>query len=285
MYLMSSLALSGGEQNYYEDNSLGNDEWGISMSSSFTQTCFLAGVAGNLSHGSLWDQDPNYGTIDGSAEVSVGPGNPVNDGPVLYARTSFGIDGSYHLVWDNHEVAGQATCVYYPNSTSGSIGGFNNHFDGQYETSVIVAASGRQCFLSGLKGGEQSWTSSSDYAEIIPVTSRVYPYVTTWKLRANIPHGNNGIWPRVDATCIDFPAGTTITTGTIQGPTSPDGTQISGPANILQRAGCGITSVHGALATDSYTAGAVMSSPSDTGDGSWRLAVSAGMTVSWACAK
>lgn len=277
-------AIVGAYTDAFESNAFGDNAFGVSMAQPTDRTCFLAGVAGNLGKGTLWDYSSQR-VFSGNTFVMVGGGNYVNpDGPVLYARGGYYLNQVNQPVWAGNKVQGQANCVAYPASANEHYGSFSNPIEGAFSKHVIIASGRRQCFLDALVGGDGSWKTASTSVRVQKRKSGLFVH---WFLEGEISHNGNGIWPSVGAVCIDFPADSEIVEGTATAAAGAAVTKtlVPGPHSWVDSWVCGITGVDGAFKTDSYSDGVEMIEPVASGDGSWKLRVTNGKTAHWACVR
>src|SRR5262249_25731781 len=116
------------------------------------------------------------------------------------------------------------------------------------------------------------------YARVVRMDTTDSTHPTTgWYVEANLTSSFDGSEAAVEATCVDFPAGSTITHGTLDG----NGTSVT-IASGSGIKGCGLFEIRGAL--KSSTSGALIMGP-DVSDGDWTITVSSGNTAGWRCVK
>src|SRR5262245_23097904 len=143
-------------------------------------TCFLSGVAGNLS----------AGTIEGKGWRSEASVFEKDNFWMLRARGGGNKDGAAINNWVN----AHAVCIFLAvnhktNKTSVVDGG---------KAFLANVKPPLQCFLSGILGGSGNWTNNSDYV-------RVTEDGTKWHIEGISSFNPDKPW--VSAICVDMPPG------------------------------------------------------------------------------
>jgi len=265
------------------------DPIGINIGPSSDRTCFLAGVAGNLNTGC----QPNFcsGPYDMPSTAWVFTPYPALDHYQLVGTGGAYTNNVNQRVWYNNPVSAQATCVYA--STHFDVGMVIQSSASARIARIADLSAGngtvRQCFLKGLEGTDGAWNDQGhNHAWIYKatVTDGLHP-TTGWYLNFDVTAGypapggpNPGAPSWAHATCVDFPGGTTITSGSVW--------DIGGAAQAITSGpgvkACGLTGVQGAFNQNSWTDGALMNFPAQI-DGNWSLTVTGSKTANWACAR
>lgn len=255
------------------------DTVGHNMGPTSDRTCFLSGVGGDLNKGA----QPGFGCgSQGLQSIAEVGGKPSDPDYWLMAHGGACSNQVNQLVWNNNEIKAQATCVFYTANVA----------SGQWEHGNAVRITGphasnnkvRQCFLTGLYGVAGAWNSSGNFARVHKVTASEtdteHP-TTGWYIDANLPMPADGSHPRVLASCVDFPQGSVVTTGSESVSTvTKTHTLTSGTAVKA----CALTKVKGAFNVNNSLNGVLMKFPSSA-TGTWKLTISAGKEANWACVK
>ena len=226
----------------------------IDIGSAANQTCFLAGVAGNLNAGWGWD----HGGRPSQAGVGIdGNGH-------YFVVASGGLD--YGNVVMNNPVDGKVVCIgTSANRKSYSQGGAGQ---GVNETTTLEPIkANRQCFLSYVSGYSGTWASGSARAQVLQQGAN-------WVLETANLGVSAGI-PAFGAVCVDLPANTWSGTGA-KGVGNPGSVTV----NMLGEAtpgACGLTGIQGPIANNSWTDGVLLNWPAKS-PGEWTLTVVNGKT-------
>jgi hypothetical protein len=250
---------------------------GVDIGSTSNRTCFLSGVAGNLNAGATLGF--GCGLLGEESVARVSEKWPSNGHYWLVAHGGACTNQQDQRVWDDNPVNAQATCVFDPPS---------NVTEGYWQQGPPVRITGlnapgdkvRRCFLSGLWGIAGAWNSSSRYARVKKVTTPDETHPTTgWYVEANLPTGGDGSHPRVEARCMDFPEGSTVTVGTTPLSSETDTQAITSGTGVRA---CALMGIKGAFNVNSWTNGVAMNTPAQP-TGNWSLTVTGGKTATWAC--
>ena len=264
--LLFGCALDAGEG----DDELGHAESALSLSRGFAswgttngsdldlgpaagQTCFLAGVAGNLNEG--WGLD-NTGRPS-MAGVHIASGH--------WWLAGRGGLGANNVVLNN-PVNAHAVCIgtdvhqttYYDGGKYGSV----NHIK-----ILEPVTANRECFLREVSGYTGSWSSSAAHV-------RVMKQAGNWVLESSNLGVASGV-PWLTAICVDIPAGTWVGTG-LWAASNP-GTYT---ANILYEGSpgvCGLNGVTGPIKNNDWSDGAMIDWPASS-PGTWTMTVKNGKT-------
>jgi hypothetical protein len=253
------------------------DTTGIDIGSMSNRTCFLSGVAGNLNLGAQQGFGCALGGKESTAHVS--DKFPTTGHYWLVAHGGACENQADQVVWHDNPVNGQATCVFEPPT---------NVTDNWWRPGPPVRITGlnapngkvRRCFLSGVWGISGSWNSSTRFARVRRVTTPDDDHPTTgWYVDGNLPTGGDGSRPKVEARCLDFPEGTTVTVGTTPLSSTTETHAITSGTGVRA---CALMGIKGAFNVNSWTNGVVMNTPAQP-TGNWSLTVSGGKTATWAC--
>jgi hypothetical protein len=217
-------------------------------------TCFLSGVAGNLSSG-----DPrtfSYYTGDRS-QAKV-----FEYGGVWWVK-AWG--GNHVHTPDNNPVTAHVTCF---NSVA-------NRTPVQTidQGSVVLGpvTSNSRCFLTEVSGGDDSWNVDSDSARITQVNS-------SWVLSVQA----TGMFTRVSARCVDLPAEASVTTAHLS-VADPGSTTLNWAYDSAGMA-CMLTGIKGHLNANSWSDGALLNLPTSF-PGWWTLHLENGKSAWATCAE
>ncbi|MGN6105232.1 MAG: hypothetical protein ACTHU0_09030 [Kofleriaceae bacterium] len=218
-----------------------------------TQTCFLAGVAGNLNAGWGWD----HGGRASEAGLTITNGRWIltSAGGLDYGDVVMGNTVNAHVVC----VGTTANRTFY---SDGGAGGSVNR-----KKVLEPVAANRQCFLRQVSGYSGTWASSSARVKLIQENGN-------WVLESANLGVSAGI-PYLGAVCFDIPAGTWVGTGS-WGAANPG----SGTFNVLGEAtagACGLTGIQGPLKNNEWDDGAMITWPSSS-PGTWTIRVEDGKT-------
>jgi hypothetical protein len=234
--------------------------WGSSsaetdIGSADDRTCFLSGVAGNLSTG---EGDPSKGWDPGFAGVFRAPNND------YIIDVEGGVNGQTAT---GSIVMSGVTCI-------GTAAGRGDAYEVWEGTTVDLGstANSRQCFLKSISGGNQTWIHATDDVQ-------VWRNGGKWWLGGAVQSPANAP-AQAQAVCVNLPAGTTVTTGTAPGPSSGVGT-----TSIAHDTGgtvCALTGYKGKLNENAWDSGAVIHWPTSI-PGNWTISVKAGRTADWVC--
>ncbi|EAU69379.1 hypothetical protein [Stigmatella aurantiaca] len=259
---MTASALVG---NGYTAASWGTtqDTTGVDLDSSTDRTCFLSGVAGNLSRGeemalaeeavaSVLYRSGNYWLVAHGGATA----NQVND-----------------KVWHNTPVMAQSTCFLTATNVKNATWTSDATVVPPVKIADLDPSNRRQCFLSGLLGVDGAWNNNSRYA-------RVMKKADGWYVESNMTL--NYPRARVMARCVDFPAGTVFSTKTVTAGTGTPVTEALTTGTGVKA--CALTGVQGAFNQNSWTDGALLNFPS-TVDGNWTATVTGGKTAHYTCAR
>lgn len=242
----SALSLSRGLWGWGTTN--GSD---LDIGSAVGQTCFLAGVEGNLNAGWGWD----HGGRASTAGVYMANGR-------WYLAARGGLD--YGNVVINNPVGANAVCIGTDkNRKVYSQGGAGGSVNATKILEPVVA--NRQCFLARVSGYSGTWFSSSASVRLLKQNGN-------WVLSSSNLGVTAGI-PFLNAVCVDVPAGTWVGTGALG--TGNPGTAT---ATMLAEAGpgvCGLTGVSGPLKYNAWGDGAMLSWPARS-PGNWTIQVKNG---------
>ncbi|MDC0707758.1 hypothetical protein POL68_04685 [Stigmatella sp. ncwal1] len=240
------------------------DTTGFTLDSSTDRTCFLSGVAGNLSRG----EEMALGEESVAAVLYRSPGNYwlVGHGGATANQVN-------DKVWYNNPVMAQATCYL----TATNVKNATWISDGTVSAPVKIADldpnDRRQCFLSGLLGVDGAWNNNSRYAR---VTKKADGWYVESNMVLNYPRA------RVMGRCVDFPAGTVLSTKTVTAETGTTVTEALTTGTGVKA--CALTGIQGAFNQNNWTDGALMNFPSTVG-GNWTATVTGGKTAHYACAR
>jgi hypothetical protein len=228
----------------------------VHIGSTTTQTCFLAGVAGNLSGDSGGEALVVHDTFSG----------PDNDTYKLVALPCV-VPGATGCVGD--ALRATFSCVSTAAGQLESASWVPN--DPPLRLAAVTAR--RQCFLSHVDGLFGKFTSDTD-------TLQVWNDGTSWFLGGDFFAKQAHTEPDLTATCVNLPAGTTVTTGITSGP--PTGVYTT---DIVYDTGgtlCALTGIQGKFNRNNIDDGAVIKWPSSL-PGYWTITLKAGKNASWAC--
>lgn len=244
-------------------------------------TCFLSGIAGNLSEGRAW-QLPQ--AVKSAVSISVNQGaGPGNANWGLVAHGGAYVNQHNQRVWENNPVLGRLVCVPYGYAGS-------DYWESYYSTNnpepvapkrimpiMTSNTKHRQCFLSGISGGYGLMNKASTYARVVEVQvpDAKHPQ-NGWYVESNGRSDVDGGHLRVDATCFDFPwvvGSSGLWAAAVPGPSS--GTTTFAMTNEGGVKACGLTGIQGAFTANSYSNGALLNPPSAQ-NGNWSMTVSAG---------
>lgn len=235
-----------------------------------TWSCFLSGVAGDVS----------MGTTRGS-----GIHSRAGVGSWLFDTTwhVFGYGGKDESgAFIGNPVNTFATCVPHPRVGTATWTGAMDTVGDPVKIADIGGAN-RRCFLTNLTGGYEHWSSITAAGRVRKVTVVDADHPTTgYYVEGTEPtYGVNG-FSKVTASCVDFPVGTVFQSSTLTNSGSSDATVAIGTALSGVKA-CALTEVKGSLQETSWTAGIRITSPS-TASGGWTLTVSPGRSGTALCA-
>ena len=274
-----SAALVGDGYATYEHSST-SDPQGRDLSAEVHHACVLAGVAGNLANGAFAN---TYGGVkQRPAMAVVGDRYPTTGHPWLIAHGGSHQNQYGNEAWTGKRVRAQASCFYangYSAAETLVTQGVVKLADLSVSRMVV-----RQCFLIGLEGVDASWNQPTFFARVVKRTTTDATHPTTgWYLEGDMNDGDSIVGhPHAHAACIDFPGGTTVTTGTVY--SNPDMSTTWPIAGSTGLKACGLTGVTGAFDVDSDTDGALMTLPT-TPEGMWLLTTRNGKSASWACVR
>jgi hypothetical protein len=214
------------------------------------QTCFLAGIAGDMSSGA------NVGVV-----------------PATYAMGhSF---AGVHKWYDRYKV--QAWGGAYSNGLPtynavntkvvclGTAANKAEHFDiwkwGNGKQAIEPVSPNRQCFLEGIASLAGTWSSMYDY---------IYMWNdgTTWFIEGSMSEDSSGNWGWANVVCVDLPVGTQVTPFYADAPNP--GSALGVPAASGNWMACGLTGIFGQLSTSSWTDGAMLNWPPNL-TGEWTV--------------
>jgi hypothetical protein len=228
-----------------------------------TQTCFLAGIAGDMSSGVLaWQFDQFGNAILANAYAGV---HKWNDRYQM--RAWGGADANFVPTYN----AVNARVVCLGTGTKTEISGA--WFWGDPPRQLMPVAPNRQCFLQGIYGLEGTWTHWHDYIEIGNDGQM-------WWIQGSMQPAASGAFGYVDAVCVDLPGGTQVTD--IDASAPDPGSALGVPVAWGDWMACGLTGISGALDTSSWTDGAMLNWPSGL-TGWWTVDAYNGKTAYGAC--
>lgn len=244
----SALALSRGFWSWGTTN--GAD---LDLGPAAGQTCFLAGVAGNLNAGWGWD----HGGRASTAGVYVANGR-------WYLAGRGGLN--YGNVVMNNPVNAHAVCIGTAKNRityfDGGAGGSVNHVK-----VLEPVKANRQCFLARVSGYSGTWFSSAARVRLLKQNG-------SWVLDSANLGVSAGI-PLMSAVCVDIPAGTWVGTGN-WGAGNPGTvnaiTLFEGAPGI-----CALSGVSGPLKYNAWDDGAMITWPAKS-PGNWTIQVKNGKT-------
>jgi len=244
----SALSLSRGFASWGTTN--GPD---LDLGPAAGQTCFLAGVAGNLNAGWGWD----HGGRPSIAGVHVSGGH-------WWLTGSGGLDYGNAII--NNPVNAHAVCIgtdtHQKTYHDGGAGGAVNH-----QVTLEPIAANRECFLREVTGYSGTWFSSAASVRLLKQSGN-------WVLASSNLGVSAGI-PWITAICVDIPAGTWVGTGNwgAGNPGTVNGiTLFEGAPGV-----CGLTGVSGPLKNNNWDDGAMITWPASS-PGNWTIQVKNGKT-------
>jgi hypothetical protein len=232
------------------------------------RTCFLAGVAGNLSAGEQWS---SRGVM---SEAAI---EQHNGHYWLVAGGGADAFGAFY----NNPVNAHAACVYTKPTGGASLNGL-----GEGQTVIASVAPGRQCFLDGIYSVTGLWTSAADYV-------KVWHDNTNWYLSTNMTKQGqiNGVgdsfgFLNASAVCLDAPAGASIRFPPSISADDPGYTNYKFLAwEGDTAASCGLTGIQGHFTANDWNDGAMLNWPSASNPEWWSATVENGKTAWSACIK
>ncbi|WP_437971035.1 hypothetical protein WMF04_17875 [Sorangium sp. So ce260] len=248
--------------------------------------CVLNSVTGNLGKG-----DTLAPGVPSTARVDA---HPTALGTyVLWGHGGATLNSSMARVWANNGVFAGATC--FPGIGSGDTAWVSNVTGSMSPTFPVKVANldpnhRRQCFLSGVSGTEFTWNNAAGFARVVEVLVPDFKHPTSgWYIESNLHHWNDVFdnpygrvhdgQVRVGASCIDFPAGSEIISGT-----TPSNSGFETYIDIDWRSGtkgCALTGITGKYRGGWYDG--VKIEPPATLTGTWKIRVNDGRSASWAC--
>lgn len=238
----SALSLSRGFASWGTTN--GPD---LDLGPAAGQTCFLAGVAGNLNAGWGWDHGGRASTA-----------GAYTSGGHWFLAGAGGLN-QYNVVMNN-PVNAHAVCIgtdknqktYHQGGAGGSV---------NTTTTLEPVKANRECFLGRISGYSGTWISNAANVKLLKQGGN-------WVLSSSNLGTSAGI-PFFSAVCVDIPDGTWVGTGNW----SSNGiTLFEGAPGV-----CGLTGVSGSLSVSSWTNGAMITWPA-TSPGNWTIDVNGGKT-------
>ena len=254
-----------------------SDLTGLKTGPTSDSTCFLSGVAGNLSLG----YEKGFGgsqAVESTARVGEKPW-PTGH----YWLVAHGGAYTNHLnerAWAGNPVRAQATCFWTTTNVHEAIWTSGTQASPSWPVKVADLAPNRQCFLSRVDGVHGAWKSSTTFARVAKRTAvdATHP-APGWYIETNLESDPySGSHTRVGGRCVDFPAGTVLSSGAVSGQSNVGIT--SGSAVKA----CALTGITGAFNQDSWTNGALIHPPSSV-NGNWSMSVSGGKTGAFTCAQ
>jgi hypothetical protein len=246
------------------------DMTGTNIGAMSSRTCFLSGVAGNLSVGGEWYED-----VESVAKVDAQ--YPSDGNYWLVAHGGAYTNQVNQTVWQNNPVLARATCFWTTtNRKAAAWSSYSYGISRPVKVADLDPNNRRICFLSGLWGVGGAWGSSDKFARVIKRPDG-------WYIESNLVSWYDGSHARVEARCVDFPRGTVFSSGSVS---AAAGTTVTQPITSLPGTmhACALTGIQGALNQNSWTDGALINWPS-VADGTWTITVQNGKTASYACVR
>ncbi len=253
-----------------------NDLIGVPIEPQVGHTCWLSGVTGDLSKGRQWEPL----AVQSTAHVHVPLGG---NQWTLFAHGGAWQNQFNDRVWANNPVFASAVCVQKSTSAGGKWKGRPTTVTPpQWITGLGPGGTfsflRRQCFLSGVVGGDGFWTQPYNYARVVRVganeTNPAHP-TPGWYVEANMLSTVNGD-AYVFASCVDINFAAPRFEAQVIGPSAVPLTNGPGIKN------CGLTQIKGAFNKNDWSDGATLASPS-TQNGQWTLHVSVGKVADAVC--
>jgi hypothetical protein len=228
----------------------------VNIGSTASQTCVLAGMAGNLAGASGGEvgvyhnlfTGPDHDTYDVFALPCVG--YPMTDCTGVAVRATFSCVAT---------TAGRLESPYWTPT------------DPPLKLAAVTAR--RQCFLSFVQALDDKFTADTD-------TVSVWNDGTSWFLDGEFLAKQNPSHAAFAATCVNLPAGTNVTTGITAGP--PTGVYTTDIAYDTGGTLCALTGIQGKFNRNNTEDGAIIQWPSSL-PGYWTIKVKAGKAASWTC--
>jgi hypothetical protein len=258
-------------------HSTSQDTTGVDLGLASSKTCFLSGVAGNLSEGSQWQQgEPSMAWVGWNSGSWK-----------LFAHGGALTNSNGQAVWENNPVTAHATCFYYTtNVESASWTSWPSHLGVAVPVKIanLDPNNLRQCFLAGVWSHDNAWDTSK-FARVVKKTSTDATHPTTgWYVEANFFDSTlDGSHTEVFGRCVDFPTGTSFTTNLVTGTSGGTTTTITSGTGTK---GCALTEITGAFNQNSWTDGARIHAPDNLVlNGNWTITVSNNKSARWACAE
>ena len=156
-----------------------------------------------------------------------------------------------------------------------SIKGPQNVDKASYRLKISGLVTNRECFLTGITGGEHLWNDSEKFGRVRKITTPDATHPTSgWYVEGNERSDVDGGHAYVTASCVDFPSLALLWDTPKEAPAG--GAAVTVP--ITTGGGvkaCGLRTIRGAFNKNSWTDGVRITPPSSA-TGTWNMTVSAG---------
>ena len=246
-----------------------NDLYGLDTEVVNTNwNCVLSGVAGDLSKGRGWGAI----SVNSAAKIERSGTFSANTFHILAHGGAYENQNGQR-VWANNPVFASTTCIPYPQTDSASWRSTADSVAPPVKISGLVT--NRECFLTGITGGEHLWNDSEKFGRVRKITTPDATHPTSgWYVEGNERSDVDGGHAYVTASCVDFPSLALLWDTPKEAPAG--GAAVTVP--ITTGGGvkaCGLRTIRGAFNKNSWTDGVRITPPSSA-TGTWNMTVSAG---------
>ncbi|XXX80191.1 hypothetical protein WMF30_15605 [Sorangium sp. So ce134] len=245
-------------------------------------TCFLSGVAGNLSEGYQW----YHNDVKSAAWVTTGT-TATGTQYMLVAHGGAFQNNVNAREWINNPVRAHATC--FPTTTNVKEEWWEGRpADLGMAPPVKIAEldpnNRRQCFLSGIRGVDGAWDNIYNVARVVKQTTPDLQHPTTgWYVEGYLMASEfHEARPEVQGRCVDFPVGTVFNDGEVTAPSTGSKTETITSGTGTKA--CALTAIVGRLNQNVGTDGALIYEPTAPGE-QWTMTVTNGKSATYVCAK